>query len=775
VTFAGYYWLSLGQLRESVRENAETTAVQLGLTMARLLEERPDATTLEIGEALRPTTTNNDSIVAAAIYSPGGRAMMGLSVKVGSGASLGSFRTLNLNLSPDEVALTFPLRGPNGGRPVGTLALLVRTSDEQRQQLLEPLRALGALFLLSMLGALIVSRILQRGITDPITRLAEVARKVATEGDYSVRAGTGSTGSGETAVLVESFNSMLTTIQQRDADLLVAKNKAEQARERLAEANRTLEAKVAERTADLQKATNAAREANQAKSAFLAKMSHDLRTPLNQIIGYTEMLIETAAEGGSTTLTEDLQRLHAAAGQILALLNEGLAQWKVESGQVDLVALRRSLLGPLNSVLGYRDLCEETARTLGLSETVADLEKVGYASRNLRKMLEQESFAERYHLGAPIPVGGSTPPIAVAPRPVTPPPEPPPAVSGHLLVVDDEPLNREMLIRRLKRMGFTAAGAENGMDALDIIGTENFDLVLLDILMPVLDGFQTLERLKASEQFKHIPVIMLTALDEVSATVRCIEAGAEDFVPKPFNPVILRARIGASLEKKRLRDQERAYLDEIKAERAKSDQLLLNVLPEAIAERLKSGEETIVDAVADATVLFADIVGFTKFAAEHPPGRTVALLNELFSEFDRLVEGRNVEKIKTIGDQYMVVSGVSVETPGHAAACADMALSMMEAMGEFNERNKIQWEIRIGMHSGPLVAGIIGSKKFANDLWGDTVNIASRLESHGEAGLIQVSEVTAELLKRDFALEKRGAVELKHRGKITAYRLVGRK
>jgi adenylate cyclase len=199
------------------------------------------------------------------------------------------------------------------------------------------------------------------------------------------------------------------------------------------------------------------------------------------------------------------------------------------------------------------------------------------------------------------------------------------------------------------------------------------------------------------------------------------------------------------------------------------------VLPEAIAERLKSGEETIVDAVADATVLFADIVGFTKFAAEHPPGRTVALLNELFSEFDRLVEGRNVEKIKTIGDQYMVVSGVSVETPGHAAACADMALSMMEAMGEFNERNKIQWEIRIGMHSGPLVAGIIGSKKFANDLWGDTVNIASRLESHGEAGLIQVSEVTAELLKRDFALEKRGAVELKHRGKITAYRLVGRK
>jgi len=505
----------------------------------------------------------------------------------------------------------------------------------------------------------------------------------------------------------------------------------------------------------------------------LKRLRHDLRTPLNQIIGYTEMLIETAAEGGSTTLTEDLQRLHAAAGQILALLNEGLAQWKVESGQVDLVALRRSLLGPLNSVLGYRDLCDETARTLALAETVADLEKIGLASRNLRKMLEQESFAERYHLGTPMP--GAPTPATAAPIAKPSTGEHQPSITGHLLVVDDEPLNREMLIRRLKRMGFTAAGAENGLEAIEIIGTENFDLVLLDILMPVLDGFQTLERLKADENFKHIPVIMLTALDEVSATVRCIEAGAEDFVPKPFNPVILRARIGASLEKKRLRDQERAYLAEIKAERAKSDQLLLNVLPAAIAERLKSGEETIVDAVADATVLFADIVGFTKFAADHPPARTVALLNELFSNFDRLVETVGVEKIKTIGDQYMVVGGVPLEMSNHAAACADMALAMMNAMTEFNEKNRQSWKIRIGMHSGPLVAGIIGSKKFAYDLWGDTVNIASRLESHGEAGIIQVSEVTAKLLKDAFELEKRGTVELKHRGRMTAYRLVGRK
>ncbi len=505
----------------------------------------------------------------------------------------------------------------------------------------------------------------------------------------------------------------------------------------------------------------------------LKRLRHDLRTPLNQIIGYTEMLIETSAEGGSTTLAEDLQRLHAASSQILALLNEGLAQWKVEAGQVDLVVLRRSLLGPLNSVLGYRDLCEESARALGLAETVSDLEKIGFASRNLRKMLEQESFAERYHLGTPVPQGGSAPPVAPTYKPggdsVIP------AQVGHLLIVDDEPLNREMLVRRLKRMGFSAVGAENGKVALEVIETEPFDLVLLDILMPVMDGFQTLERLKANEKLRHIPVIMLTALDEVSATVRCIEAGAEDFVPKPFNPVILRARIGASLEKKRLRDTERAHLIEIQAERAKSDRLLLNVLPAAIADRLKSGEETIVDAVHDATVMFADIVNFTGIAANLSPARTVGRLNEIFSDFDQLVERFGIEKIKTVGDSYMVVGGVPLPVPDHAVRCADMALGMLEVMEEFNRRNNLNWQIRVGIHTGPLVAGIIGSKKFAYDMWGDAVNIASRLQTHGEANMIHISQITADLVKGEFNVEKRGTVELKNRGPMTTFCLTGRK
>jgi class 3 adenylate cyclase len=268
---------------------------------------------------------------------------------------------------------------------------------------------------------------------------------------------------------------------------------------------------------------------------------------------------------------------------------------------------------------------------------------------------------------------------------------------------------------------------------------------------------------------------MLTALDEVDSTVRCIEAGAEDYVPKPFNTIILHARINASLEKKRLRDQEQAYLSELQAERAKSDRLLLNVLPTAIADRLKQGERTIVDSFREATVVFADIVGFTSFSAGIAPSRTVQLLNDLFSGFDKLAETYELEKIKTIGDSYMVVGGVPTPRPEHAERCALMALDMLEVLNHFNRRNSLTLDIRIGINSGPVVAGIIGTRKFSYDLWGDTVNVASRMESHSLPGMIQVSPSTHALLVDKFILEERGQIDVKSRGFMSTYRLVGRK
>jgi len=503
-------------------------------------------------------------------------------------------------------------------------------------------------------------------------------------------------------------------------------------------------------------------------------LRHDLRTPLNQMIGYSEMLIESIGENGPPEMLDDLQRLCGAAGELLTVLNDALAQWKVEAGKVDLVALRRNMLGPLNAFVGYRDLCEEAARQRDRADLVADLQKIDQATGNLRQLLESELISSRA-VPAPsvtvAPFGNSLSPASTS-TPVVAGTPPPATAWGRILVVDDEPLNREMLLRRLARMGYRTTGAENGQRALELMASESFDLVLLDIMMPVMDGFETLDRLKADKKLKHIPVVMLTALDEVASTVRCIEAGAEDYVPKPFNPVILKARMGASLDKKRLRDQERAYLAQLQTERAKSERLLLNVLPKAIGDRLKAGEQTIVDAVPEATVLFADIVGFTRIAASFTPARTVSLLNEIFSEFDHLSEQSGLEKIKTIGDAYMVVGGVPLALPDHAIRCARMAFEMLAAMRRFNVRHQFHWELRIGLHTGPVVAGIIGSTKFAYDLWGDTVNVASRLESHGEPNVPQVSELTADLLRSHFEVEARGHIDLKNRGVMKVFRLI---
>ena len=210
---------------------------------------------------------------------------------------------------------------------------------------------------------------------------------------------------------------------------------------------------------------------------------------------------------------------------------------------------------------------------------------------------------------------------------------------------------------------------------------------------------------------------------------------------------------------------------QLSVEQEKSDRLLLNILPEPIARQLKDGESSIADGFAEATVLFADLVNFTKLSEKLPPVQLVAMLNEIFSEFDRLTEKHGLEKIKTIGDAYMVVGGLPIPRPDHAEAIAEMALDMQSEITKFHLRRGYDCNIRIGINTGPVIAGVIGTKKFIYDLWGDTVNIASRMESHGIAGEIQVSAATYDRLKHCYSFESRGLVEIKGKGKMETYLL----
>ena len=199
----------------------------------------------------------------------------------------------------------------------------------------------------------------------------------------------------------------------------------------------------------------------------------------------------------------------------------------------------------------------------------------------------------------------------------------------------------------------------------------------------------------------------------------------------------------------------------IELELARSDKLLLNVLPESIAARLKAGTQTIVDDIPTATILFADVVGFTQFAAQVPASRVVEILNNVFTAFDQISEEFGLEKIKTIGDAYMVAGGVPELDPDHAVHVVRAAVAMLDAIAELQVQDGHKLNIRIGIHTGSVVAGVIGANKFSYDLWGATVNTASRLESHGLPGQINISDTTKNLIHADFEVEDRGPIQLK--------------
>ncbi|HAT15239.1 MAG TPA: adenylate/guanylate cyclase domain-containing protein [Microcoleaceae bacterium UBA9251] len=213
----------------------------------------------------------------------------------------------------------------------------------------------------------------------------------------------------------------------------------------------------------------------------------------------------------------------------------------------------------------------------------------------------------------------------------------------------------------------------------------------------------------------------------------------------------------------------------LRAEQEKSERLLLNILPEMIADRLKKGDSNIADGFAEVTILFADIVGFTEISSHTSPQELVELLNKIFSAFDRLSDRYGLEKIKTIGDNYMVAGGLPMPCTNHAESIAEMALEMQQEIMKLSGECDKPLKIRIGINTGPVVAGVIGTKKFIYDLWGDAVNTASRMESQGISGKIQVSDSTYQLLCDRYLLEKRGTINVKGKGDMTTYLLIGRK
>ncbi len=311
-------------------------------------------------------------------------------------------------------------------------------------------------------------------------------------------------------------------------------------------------------------------------------------------------------------------------------------------------------------------------------------------------------------------------------------------------MVDDNENNRDMLVRLLQRQGMETTTATNGREALELVRERSFDLMLLDIMMPVMDGFEVLQTIKADARLRELPVIVLSAIHEMDAIIRCIKMGADDYLPKPIDLTLLRARVGASVQKKRLRDREK--------------QLLLNILPASIAEELTENGSVKPQHLNEVTILFTDFVKFSRLTKQLSAGDLVALLHVCFTEFDHIVTRRGLEKLKTIGDSYMLVGGLDQQRPSHAVDTVWSALEIIDAVRALELPEGVELEVRVGIHTGPVVAGVVGVHKFAFDVWGDAVNYSARLEASSQPNRINISSETLALVEGFFDCEYRGKI-----------------
>ena len=531
-------------------------------------------------------------------------------------------------------------------------------------------------------------------------------------------------------------------------------------------------------------------------------LRHELRTPINHIIGYAELLLEEAGDLGLDGVVEDLNRIHQAGTHALTLVNDALDVSRLATERPELDRLSEELRTPLTAIIGYSDLLQEEAEAEAYAELIPDLQRIETAGKHLLALvLSSADLSRRVESGADAvlspPDAPPTDPVPSQPAEIPAPIVLPAPNAGHqasapeataparspartvlpavgtpgasLLVVDDNEANRDMLGRRLARLGFNVVLAVDGYDALAQIASTAFDLILLDVMMPGIDGYEVLRRLKADDRLRHIPVIVLSASDEIESAVRCIELGAEDYLPKPIDAVLLRARIGASLEKKRLRDQEVVYLQQIDAERKRADELLHVILPGEVVAELKATNGVAPRRYENVAVLFSDIVGFTAFCDVRDPHEVMPPLQQLVEAYEEIAARHSLQKIKTIGDSFMAAAGLLQAVAAPVEACVRAGLEMIAVTQAFS----IGWDIRVGVHVGPVVAGVLGQQQYLFDLFGDTVNTAARMESNGVPGYITLSPTAWGEVERIAEAESLGIVEIKGKGPLELFRFTG--
>jgi len=495
----------------------------------------------------------------------------------------------------------------------------------------------------------------------------------------------------------------------------------------------------------------------------LAHLRHELRTPLNHIIGYAEMLLEDAGGSAGHGLAAGLQGILDDARLLLRRINERLAPGGHDAATVDLAAAATELTEPLGRIRAGADTLAQAARRAGPAQTADDIGKIAQAAGRLAALLDGRGRAPGGEVAAPMERAATA--------------------RGVILVVDDDAGNRDVLARRLARDGYevrTAPDGEAALVALSGSGGSPVELALLDVMMPGMDGYELLRRMKADPALRDIPVLMISALDQLESVVRCIELGAEDYLPKPFEPVLLRARIGACLEKKRLRDQDARRAGELAEwnetlERRVSEQVaqleqlsrLKRFFSPQLAELIVAGgaEDPLKTHRREITVVFLDLRGFTAFAETAEPEELMGLLAEYHREMGRLILAHEGTLERFTGDGMMVFFNDPVEVPNPAERAIRMAVAMRDLIdGLAVSWRKRGWDLglKVGIAQGYATIGAIGFEgRMDYGAIGNVTNLAARLCGEAEGGQILISARVASAVETIIDAENLGPLTLK--------------
>jgi class 3 adenylate cyclase len=518
--------------------------------------------------------------------------------------------------------------------------------------------------------------------------------------------------------------------------------------------------------------------------ASLAHLRHELRTPLNHVLGYSEMLLEDSGDAGE--LVAALQHVRTEGRGVLAVVEESLAATRVETTGVDLDRFAAALSGPLDRLGGAAERLAALASECGPTVS-ADAERISGAMARLRSLVG--TWTSKPGDGAaasvPAPAGADQPERRVTA----------PAPASTILVVDDNEENRQLLVRRLTREGHRVLTAAGGRDALALLQGEPVDLVLLDVMMPDLDGPAVLERLKQDPERRHIPVLMISALDETASVVRSIELGAEDYLPKPCDPVLLTARIGACLEKKRLRDQEARHAVEL----AEWNRTLEQRVQEQVAQVERLGRlkrffspqlaELIVAGGADdplrthrreITVVFLDLRGFTGFAETAEPEEVMGVLREYHEAMGQLILAHEGTLERFAGDGMMVFFNDPVPVDNPAERAVRMAAAMRDRVRELRSvwrKRGHNLDLGVGIAQGYATIGAIGFEGRRDyGAIGTGTNLAARLCAEAQGGQVLITTRVAAATEELIQAEEVGALSLRGLSRpVPTFNVVGLK